>query len=186
MPGAIMNEKNLRGLTLIEALVVLAIIAISLQLATPSYQRFTRESRQVTQSNDFLASLRFARNQAVTKHRFVTVCASNSGDSCDNSPWEDGWIIYLDDDSDRQVDTGEQILRVYQALEGQNSLTATIFSVSSSVQFRPSGWIDSTGSFVLCDERGDSSARGININVSGQARVNRGIDVNGDALNCPS
>lgn len=84
------------------------------------------------------------------------------------------------------MDAGEQILKVYNALTGGNSLRAILFTVNSSVQFRPTGWVDSTGSFVLCDERGASSARGININISGQARVNPGIDVNGNPLNCPS
>jgi type IV fimbrial biogenesis protein FimT len=181
-----MNKTHLRGFTLIEALVVLAIIAITLQMATPSFQRFTRESRQQAQSNDFLASVRYARNQAVTRRRFVTVCASSDSSSCDSNHWENGWIVYVDNDSDRQVDSGEQILKVYQVLTGENSLRTILFAVDSSLQFRPTGWIDSTGSFVLCDERGADSARGININVSGQSRVNRGIDVNGNELNCPS
>lgn len=181
-----MNEKYLRGLTLIEVLVVLAIIAITLRMATPAFQMFTRESRQVTQSNDFLASLRYARNQAVTKREYVTVCASSDSSSCNSSQWETGWIVYLDNDADRQVDGGEQVLKVYKALTGKNSLRAILFMINNSVQFSPTGWVDSTGSFVLCDERGASAARGININVSGQARVNRGIDVNGNALNCPA
>jgi type IV fimbrial biogenesis protein FimT len=186
MLDAIMNEAHLRGLTLIETLVVLAIIAIALQMAAPSFQKLISESRQVTQSNDFLASLRYARNQAIAKRRFVTVCASSNNSSCNTNHWEYGWIVYLDSDSDRQVDSGEQILKVYQALDGANSLRAILFTTNSSVQFRPTGWIDSTGSFVLCDQRGSSSARGININISGQARVNQGIDVNGNALNCSS
>jgi type IV fimbrial biogenesis protein FimT len=183
---AIMNKKYLRGLTLIEALVVLAIIAISLQVAIPSFQKFTRESRQKSQSNDFLGSLRYARNQAITKRRFVTVCASSNSSSCNSSYWENGWIVYVDNNTNRQVDSGEQILKRYQALTGANSLRTILFAINSSVQFLPTGWLDSTGSFVLCDDRGAGSARGININISGQARVNRGIDVNGNALNCPS
>ncbi len=181
-----MNEKYLRGFTLIEVLVVLAVIVITMRLAAPSFQQFTRENRHVTQSNDFLASLRYARNQAVTKRMYVTVCGSTDGSTCDSSQWEQGWIVYLDNDSDRQVDAGEEILKVYKSLSGSNSLRAILFTSANSVQFRPTGWVDSTGSFVLCDGRGASSARGISINISGQARVNPGIDVNGNALNCPS
>lgn len=186
MLDATMNGKYLRGFTLLEVLFVLAILVITLRMAAPSFQQFTRENRQVTQSNHFLASLRYARNQSVTKRRYVTVCASTDSSNCNSSQWEHGWIVYLDNDSDRQVDAGEQILKVYNALTGGNSLRAILFTVNSSVQFRPTGWVDSTGSFVLCDERGASSARGININISGQARVNPGIDVNGNPLNCPS
>ena len=191
-----MNKKYVRGLTLVELLVVLAILAITLRMATPSFQNFTRASRQVTQSNDFLTSLRYARNQAVTGRDYVTVCTSSNSSSCSltdscscsaaGSPWESGWIVYLDNDADRQVDVGEQVLKVYKGLTGENSLRSIVFTINTSVQFGPTGWVDSVGSFVLCDERGASSARGININLSGQARVNQGIDVNGNALNCPS
>lgn len=70
---ATMNGKYLRGFTLLEVLFVLAILVITLRMAAPSFQQFTRENRQVTQSNDFLASLRYACNQSVTKRRYVTL-----------------------------------------------------------------------------------------------------------------
>ena len=171
-------------------MIVLAVITISLQTGISSFTRLAQENTQTSLSNSFLTVVQFARNSALTKRQYVTLCASSDNTSCNTTAWEDGWIIFLDTDFDQVLDVGEDILQRSLNFSADHSLrraeSATPSTYLSSLQFLPSGFVLSTASFTLCDARGANAARGINLNLSGQTRVDAGIDANGVILTCPA
>jgi type IV fimbrial biogenesis protein FimT len=75
-----------RGFTLIEVLIVIALIGILLALAAPSFGTFTASQRVKTASFDLYAALSFARSEAIKRRVTVTVAAAG-GD------WKDGWTV---------------------------------------------------------------------------------------------
>ncbi|MCB1578209.1 MAG: GspH/FimT family protein [Dokdonella sp.] len=91
------------GFGLIELIIVIAIIAILTAMATPSFSALIRENRVKTQANDFLSASNYARNEAITRSRGVTLCAADTREgalptACGTSAdWGKGWMVFVDD-----------------------------------------------------------------------------------------
>ena len=72
-------------------------------MATPSFSTLIRENRVKTQANDFLSASNYARNEAITRSRGVTLCAADTRNgalptACGNSTdWSKGWMVFVDD-----------------------------------------------------------------------------------------
>lgn len=84
------------GFTLIEIIVTLAIAAILLTIAVPSFHGFIKNSRLTTTADDLVHSLAFAKSEAVKRSTAVSICASDTGTSCTDTPWHEGWIVFTD------------------------------------------------------------------------------------------
>ena len=118
------------GFGLIELMIVIAIVAILTVIALPSYQLAMQRNRVVTDTNDFVAALNLARNEAVARGRPVTVCASANGTSCDGSgvsDWSGGYIVFTDYDPVGAIDAGagDTILRVIGPVASHDVLHST-------------------------------------------------------------
>lgn len=179
-----MTLLSRKGFTLVEVLITLVVAAILLGLATPTITTLTRNKMITTQANELVSSLALARSEALKRVSRVTVCKSADGSSCTNTgSWDQGWIVFNDSDNDAQVGsstgvgTSQQIIKVYSALDGGNTLTGST-NVANYVSYVSSGHsklIDGTfqaGSLVLCDDRGAGEhAREITVNITGRVRV---------------
>lgn len=135
-----------RGFTLIELMVTIAVLAILLAVAIPSYQTFVMNSRMASQTNDLITALSLARSEAVKRAANVTVCASSDGATCTGG-WATGWIVR---------DAAGTPIRVQQALAGNSTLTGGA-NVASAITFTASGRTtipttatDATTTLTLC------------------------------------
>ena len=81
------------GFTLIELMVVVAMVAILAMLAVPSWTQLQTRNAVRAAVNDFSTSLQFARSEAVRTNLPVTVCASSDGVNCTDTEMQDGWIV---------------------------------------------------------------------------------------------
>ena len=105
------------GYSLIELMVVLAIVAISLTLAAPSLGAFARGMQVRSARDTLLASLQRTRFEAVRHNARVVMCKSVSGTACSTQGrWHQGWIIFHDGDGNGQFGAGETILHRESAL----------------------------------------------------------------------
>lgn len=68
-----------RGLTLIELVVAIAIVAILLTLGVPSLQQTIKNNRVAAQNNELVAMLSFAKSHAVRSNQTVTTQLTASG-----------------------------------------------------------------------------------------------------------
>ena len=156
-----MNKS--RGFTLMELLVTLLIVSILASMAVPSFSGLIQTNRMSTHFNELLATLALARSEAVRRAAPVTVCKSNNSTAC-GGDWEDGWLVFIDTDSDGVVDTGEDIIRVHDALSGN-----TLNFSGDRVTYASSGLPTSTqGTFTLCDSRGNSKRKGLAVSPTGR------------------
>jgi type IV fimbrial biogenesis protein FimT len=175
-----------RGFTLIELMTILAVASVLLTVATPALQQFVNNSRQTGAINDFISSLHIARNTAITTNARVTMCASAGGLNCEAVAWNDGWIVFTDQNSNRQVDAGETIVGTSV---GNSSLMIQSGQFPSFLMYRPSGRAmtasvtGNVGQFTICDRRGADHAKAVIMDLSGRPQISK-YSMTGGALSC--
>lgn len=189
------------GFTLVELIVTLVVAAILLSLAAPSMTGFIRRDRLVTQANELVADLSFARSEAIKRGFPVTLCkttdASASPPQCitgnDAAPWTDGRIVFVDTDGNGQVNGTEAVLRVRQELDGATGNGNRLLGdgnaggTANRVVFNAVGTTSLTQitSWTLCDTRGASEGVAIAITMTGRPRITeKGKDHDDSVLSC--
>ena len=185
--------KNNHGFTLIELIVSMAVFAILVAIAAPSFNSFTDSSRRASQVNNFTGALSYARSEAIKRGNNISVCSRTtaSTETCGGS-WANGWLVFEDLNSDGIINSGETILRVFGQLSTGSTIVDTIGGVLF-VTYRSSGFINSIATFKYCGNRGAVDARAIIISKTGRARLSRdGTDTdkihedhNNANLTCP-
>ena len=81
------------GLTLIELLVTIAILAILLAIAVPNFIKFLQNSRLVGQTKDLVTALNYARSEAIKRGVRVSVCSRLDNTTCSGATvvnWDAG------------------------------------------------------------------------------------------------
>ena len=150
-----------RGLTGIELMVTVAILAILLGLAAPSMSRFVQQWRVSNTLNALTGSLRLARTEAIARARIVVICSVSSSTSTDCKTSEDddyasGWIVFVNNDGDSSLtflsSNGDELLIRQEAPAGIADIT-----------------LSSAGKFVFYPNGLAQSANGINVSAVGYA-----------------
>ncbi len=150
--------RTQRGLTAIELLVTIAILAILIGIAAPSMTRFIAQWRVSNALNALTGSLRLARTEAIARARPVVLCgvASDTSTSCQSSTGDtglaSGWIVFVDVDSSTSFSANDELLLRQVALTG----IAGIEPTGSSV-----------GRFTFYPNGLSSTARGFNVDAAG-------------------
>jgi type IV fimbrial biogenesis protein FimT len=92
---------------MIELMVTIAIAAVLIGLAAPSFTKVLQRNRIATEANSLTADLQYARGQAIKEGLPVTVCISTDQTSCSTSAtdWSAGWIVFSDPNANQAVDT---------------------------------------------------------------------------------
>jgi type IV fimbrial biogenesis protein FimT len=164
------------GFTTVELLVTIAVAAVLLTLAVPSMRTLIQNMRMTSQANDLISDINFARSEAIKRSANVTIC--QSADSTAASPtcstgadWKVGRIIFIDSDSDGQHASTEELLRIREPLDGNNTLTSGV----NLVVYARNGATTAGAKidFNLCDTRGASAGRNISIEATGRAAITK-------------
>jgi len=175
----------------------MAIGAIVLSIAVPSYQASVQNNRRTTSINALATALHLARSTAITQRVFVAVCRSSDGANClsggGSGDWTQGWIVFTDPNNNATLDAGETLLRVHGALPGGATFVGNN-NVANTVSFSSQGLArGSNGTIRHCDARGAANASALVISVGGQVRhatdspgdSDSIVDVQGVNVLCP-
>lgn len=131
------------GFTLIELMVTIAIVAIMLVAAAPSFRNFIRNSELTSLTNKLLAAINAARSEAMKYGQNALVIPANGGND-----WTQGWIVFVDRNRNNSYDESDDVVVQKQgALAGYFSVAGTgNANLSNSyIMFDSSGFARSYG-----------------------------------------
>ena len=80
---------NQQGMSLIQLLFALLIVALTTQVASPAYNALVEQQRRLSVAEQLASSLRNARAEALLRHQYVIVHAMEED-------WSRGWKVTLD------------------------------------------------------------------------------------------
>ena len=136
-----------RGFTLIEALVVVGVLAILAAVAGPDMIRFMRANEVESAAKKMGASTLFARSEAIKRNAPVLLCAGTTG-TCAATPassdWAGGWRICYDRNADGDCDTGTDSDPNPIRSEAAQPANITFIGPASRLQFNADGTMTST------------------------------------------
>lgn len=154
------------GFSMVELVIVLAVIGILLSIAVPPFRDFLRNNQLASVSHEYVASVNFARSEAVRRGSRVTICRSATGAACAGSGnWDQGWIVFTDPNNNATVDAGEEVLQVHRGVQGGSTLVGNI-NVVSRITLDAQGRPGQAGTVTLCN-----TGEGIDIILSPMGRL---------------
>lgn len=171
-------RKHSKGFTLVELVVTLSVFAIIVTIAIPSFNTLLQNARLSANTDSIVNALNYARNTALAQSVNVRVCPLGTANSttCGTS-WNNGWIVIT------QPTSGAATL-----LKSQAFTTSRIAATVTSIVFDNHGLATTQNNFTVCDTRGASYARSIQVLATGfvQAGPTAGVAVwNNGSLTCP-
>lgn len=184
----------MRGLTLMELLVALAVGSLLLTWASASSAHLIEQGRAGAALNQLIGAVRLARHAAVSHRATVTLCPSAGGGCGRRNSWHEGAVVFVDRDADGSLEAEDAVLRRLPPLRERDRIYWRSFGNRKHLSIRPSGltaW--QNGSLTYCPPDGDLRyARQAIINQQGRVRLAQDADGNGireDArgrnLRCP-
>lgn len=169
------------GFTLLEMLVMLAMIAILVTIAVPSYAFLINAGRLTTATNDMLLALHMARSEAIKQRTRVTICKTSAPDAstpvCDPAAeWQQGWLLFVDGGTWGRIDVGDVILWRHQDISAWADIS-TGKTFSHYVSYLPAGVSQGSGglrndTIRICVS---GNRRDIIVNIAGRPRLGVGI-----------
>lgn len=153
--------KKGNGFTIIELMVVVAVLAIAAAVAVPSFTNVIEANRLASETNRLLASINFARSEAVKIGDDVSLRAVDGG-------FANGWCAVTAGDCD-----GANVIREFEG--GDMSYAAA----ANEVTFNSRGE-QATANFSIQIEPTDCEAgeadrrRTITISISGRSSIQKG------------
>lgn len=162
--------RRCRGFTLQELLVALAIAVITTTLVVPAFGRLASGSRITAALNSLATAVAAARSSAILYGVRATLCPSGDGSAClATSDWGAGWILFIDDNRDRNRDAGERILLTRSAMGDTVQVSANRKRITYESDGTALG--GSNGTYVFCDAGDQSPPRALIISNPGRARL---------------
>ena len=160
-----------QGFTLIELMVVIALIAIIASLAAPDFQRMIARQKLNVTASDLLVSVMQARGEAIKNNRQAIVQPLVSTD------WSRGWRVYVDMNNDKAYTEGTDTL-ITSVREADSSVlqyqVARNPSVGNLIGFDASGFVlgADAGRVVFSSSiLGTSYRKGVVISRTGRGRI---------------
>jgi len=169
-----------KGLTLVELMVVLVVLAATLSAGAPSMQKMLHKNRVRSEASRLLSAINLARSEAVMRNLPVSMCPSTmavTGEPVCSGVYSGGWIVFSNADKDRVVDAGtDEVLKVFEGLPRGYTLTnrAGTRAALELINYLPDGSSHRNRTLLVCSPAGAPvQPLSIVINIVGRPRLAR-------------
>jgi type IV fimbrial biogenesis protein FimT len=157
-------KKRTGGFTLVELMVILALIGLGMAIAVPSFQSMIARNRIITQTNEVILAINLARSEATRTSGLVSLSAAASASG---NEFGGGFCIVLGTPTDC---ANGNVVRQFDAFKG--SVTLASVEEVDVVQFNNMGGLSNAGpnsiSFDLCHVK--HQGRRIQISIVGRVK----------------
>lgn len=160
-----MHGHRQTGLTLVELMVAISVLAISLSIGLPAFAAQLEARRLAAAQTLLQADLAFARQQALEGNRAVIVGAA--------AGWQNGWRVFVDMDGDGLFGSADLLLRSQSAqpvsISGNSQVSSYVrYNGLGESQLLNGGF--QAGTLLFCSQQGSVAGRSLVINRSGRVR----------------
>lgn len=167
---------------MVELIVTIAVAALLLTLAVPSFQAVINNNRLSAAANEMMASLQTARMEAIRRNRRAVLCLSptpNAATPVCNAVGATGWIVFRDDDRNG-APTSADLVRATSFSQQVGAIASPAFG--TRVSFRSDGLAYDgsgnllAGSLALCipTSRPTTNIRYVNIDAGSRVSIAKG------------
>ncbi len=190
-----MQRHSQLGFTLIELMAALALAAILIALAVPSFTGLIERNRMESEVNRWLTDINFARSEAIKLGKQVSICRRDANLICNGTieckcgdqsgtpdkEYHHGWLVFLDqsDSGHFQPANGDELLRVGNAAStgviiSGNQQANRRFSFTPNGELKSNDWPTNT---VFCTQKpGNAPAstnrsKGVRVAINTAGRV---------------
>ena len=178
-----------RGFTIVELMVTLAIAAILLAVAVPSFTLFAQKRAISQKTVQVRNALELARGLALSQRQVWTVCTVDASDSCVSSAGL-RLLVFRDDNDDKDFNTGEML---HQDIDIDSIELEISASGRPYIRFARSGEALELGNLEVCstNQAVDYGRQAI-VFRSGRIRLSNDSDgdgyddAGGTKIDCPS
>jgi type IV fimbrial biogenesis protein FimT len=156
------------GFSLIELMVVLAVISILMSIGVPSFRTLMADNQITNSSNELLYALQIARTEAVKRNSMVSLCPSSDQSTCTgNGSWHVGWIIFIDTNNNGARENAEEIIRVQNALD-----TTVTLAGPNAIQYATGGYLSPAAmTTIQASATGSTNNKWVCLTAIGKAKV---------------
>lgn len=153
----------MRGFTLVELMVAVAVLAILAAIALPSFTSTINSGRLTAQANDMVSALQMAKSEAIKTNASVTLCGTSDGSTCSGASgaWSN-WLVVAPDGANQRV-----------VLSGTKASSVQVSASVSGVVFRADGTASGSGDLTIClpTTKPVDNMRVVHVTSGGQIRT---------------
>lgn len=171
-------RRGSEGLTLIELMVTVAVLAIATAIAYPSFNGVIHSNRLAGATNSMLAALNLARSEAVRSNRGAGICPTLAGAKCEGTDWSRSLVVFLDHDGSGGWSDGDAVVRFFEPNEALSLVVAKAGGSDAeaipAVAFDRTGRVGAALDFIVAPKECSGAAteqRRVQLTRVGQVKV---------------
>lgn len=145
-----------RGFTIIEVMLTVALAAVLMAVAVPSFRTMIANNRLASQTTEIVAAINFARSEAIAHNTSVSLCRANleASVNCANTAGE--WDFFIVRDSAGTVLRRGALPDYGGSVSFESDLTGDTISFTPDGLARTGGVLVSDNVFTACSTAVDS------------------------------